>query len=229
MKLHGFLCHWKGHEENAVTLQKKIEPFIDLTVISTDDSLQSKHPDWVYLNETAYFSEQWNKAAELFSGDIFFQVQADVSFDDFERLFEKVRSQFRSHPIGVYEPCIEFSGFQCNKSDLPHIAESVYQVPLTDSICWFIAGDILRQLPRIDPSVNFYGWGVCAAISALSHLNNKLSVRDYEFKVHHPRTRGYRRRKALEDRARYMESLGPTVVTEMESIYKRIRELKISR
>src|SRR4026209_2832619 len=101
MKIHGFLCHWKGHEQNAILLQKKMEPFINLTVISTDRSLESQHPDWIYLDQTAYFSEQWNKAIELFSGDIFFQIQADVSFDDFERLFERVPSQFRSHPIGV--------------------------------------------------------------------------------------------------------------------------------
>jgi hypothetical protein len=229
MNIHGFLCHWKGHEENAVLLQRQIQPFIHLTVISTDRSLQSQHPDWVYLDETAYFSEQWNKAVELFSGDIFFQIQADVSFNHFERLFENIRSCFRSHPIGVYEPCIEFSGFQCDKSDLQHVAQDIYRVPLTDSICWFIASDILFQLPPIDPSVNFYGWGVCAAISAIAHLNKKLSVRDYEFIVNHPRSRGYSKDKAMNDRRRYREQLGPAIADEMKSIYKNIRALRISK
>ncbi len=220
MKIHGFLCQWKGHEQNAVALQEKIEPFIDLTVISTQENPKPKYPNWIYLTENAYFSEQWNKAVQLFSGDIFFQIQADACFDDFEALFKKVKALFLSERIGVYEPNIEVTAFQYDSSRLPAFSDKVYEVPLTDSICWFIKGDILLKLPRIDLNVNKYGWGICAAIAAITHLNNKICVRDYSFTVHHPPARGYPGAKALNERRKYIQTLEQSVAEEIKHIYK---------
>jgi hypothetical protein len=192
---------------------------IDVTVISTEQNLAVKHPDWIHLEESAYFSAQWNKAVELFSSNIFFQIQADARFNDFERLFEKVTTLFETGRVGVYEPNIDVTAYEYDKSKLLTFAENIYEVPLTDSICWFIAADIVLQLPVVDLSVNRYGWGICAAIAALARLNKKVSVRDYTFTVDHPPTRGYPTEIALKERQNYVKTLPPELAKEIKTIY----------
>ena len=221
MKIHGFICQWKGQEENAIALQRAMEPFIDVTVISTEESIREKHPHWIHLDQGAYFSQQWNQARDLFSGDIFFQMQSDARFDDFERLFQKVATVFSTGRVGVYEPNINFTAHQYEIGRLQSFDNNLYEIPMTDTICWFIGADILFQLPPIDLSINTLGWGVCAAIAALCHINNKVCVRDYSFTVIHPEGSGYSNKKAMAEKLKYFESLDPAIRREITSIHKK--------
>ncbi|MCI0417177.1 hypothetical protein L0222_30775 [bacterium] len=220
MKIHGFICNWKGHELNAIHLAEKLKPLIDVTVISTDPGIREKHSDWIHLDESAYFSEQWNLAVRLFTGDIFFQIQADAFFDDFPNLFQKAKATFSEGSIGVYEPNIDLTAYDYDLSKLSGYKENIFEVPLTDTICWFISADILVQLPPVDLAINKYGWGVCAAIAAISHLNKKLCVRDYDFTVRHEPGRGYSTEAALKERGRYLRSLPTNIAQEMKWIYR---------
>jgi hypothetical protein len=220
MKFQGFICNWKGHEGNAIDLHKKIKPLIDVTVISTDSRIRKKHPEWIHLEESAFFSEQWNTAVRLFSGDIFFQIQADAHFDDFTGLFRKVQALFSEVPVGVCEPYINVTAYDYDRSKLSRYKENIYEVPLTDSICWFVSAEILAQLPVIDLTINKYGWGICAAIAALCRLSNKLCLRDYDYMVQHSPGRGYSTELALKERGQYVKSLPPSIAQEIKSIYR---------
>jgi hypothetical protein len=230
MKIQGFIFNWKGHEANALALEEKIGKLIEVTVINSEEQLSGSHPGWVHLDDTAYFSAQWNKALELFDADILFHIQADADFDEFETLFARARSVFEKHRPGVYEPNVDYTDIQYDKLRLQSLGPDLFVVPFTDCTCWFITGDIVRQLPPVDLSQNKYGWGIPRAIAALSHLSGRPCVRDYAFTIRHPRGRGYSSESAAEQLKAYVGSLGPEVrdeISRLEEVRARLREKPI--
>lgn len=209
MKTQAFVFNWKGHERNALALEAKIAPHIKVTVINSEEGLSSRRPGWIHLDDTAYFSAQWNKAVELFDADIFFHIQADVEFDNFEALFPRVASLWNKYNVGVYEPDIQVSipWFRYDNLKLRSLEPNVFEIPMSDSTCWFISGDIVRKLPFIDTSLNKYGWGISAAIAGLSRLNGRKCVRDHSFTFRHRTGRGYASEVAGRQRDAYINSL----------------------
>jgi len=215
MKIQGFIFNWKGHEANAKALEEKCGRVIDVTVINSEECLKEEHKSWVHLDDSAYFSAQWNRAMELFQGDVLFHIQADATFNRFEDLFAKAQRCFETYPLGVYEPNVDFTPHQFRKSLLRELEAGVHEVPMTDCTCWFIAGDIARKLPSIDLTINRYGWGVSRAIAGLSRLSGKLCVRDYNFKIQHPRGTGYSSKDAAYQLVTYLGCLSPELTREM--------------
>jgi len=222
MDIQAFIFNWNEHEDNAVALERRIGRLANVTVINSKASLESVHPHWVHLSEMAYFSAQWNKAVELFDAALFFHIQADARFDEFEKLFARATGVFEKYRVGVYEPNVDYTAFQYDTSLLRSVEPDIVEVPMTDCTCWFVEGSLLRRLPAIDVSLNRYGWGVCAAIAALSGLENQMCVRDYGLTVIHPRGRGYSSEIASKQRLAYISSLRPEVRVE---VVKRYREL----
>jgi hypothetical protein len=215
VKIQGFIFNWRGYEANALALEEKSGKFIEVTVINSEEQLSRARPGWVHLDDSAYFSAQWNKAVELFDADIFFHIQADAEFDQFDALFARVKFFFENHRLGVYEPNVDFTAYQYDRSRLRSIESEVFEVPQTDCTCWFVAGEILRKLPTVDLSINRYGWGIDRAIAALCRLNERLCVRDYRFTVGHPRSRGYCSAEAQRQLLAYQQSLSPEIGKEM--------------
>ena len=107
--MHAFVFNWKGHEAGAAALEEKIARHTRVTVINSEEGLDEAHPHWDHLDDSAYFSAQWNRAIELFDGDLLFHIQADARFDEFERLLAKIDHVFRTYPVGVYEPNVDFT------------------------------------------------------------------------------------------------------------------------
>jgi hypothetical protein len=93
VEIQGFIFNWKGHEASTVALENKLGKLINVTVINSEEHLREKHPGWVHLDDTAYFSAQWNKAVELFEENIFFHIQADAECDQFDAML--ARAQLR--------------------------------------------------------------------------------------------------------------------------------------
>jgi hypothetical protein len=220
VKIQGFIFNWKAHEARAVELERAIGHCIPVTVINSEELLSCPHHHWVHLGDSAYFSAQWNKALELFEGDILFHIQADAHCGDFEQLFARARSMFQRGDVGVYEPEVDFSGFRYDTSRLRVVDEHVVEVPLIDQTCWFVAGDVLRELPEVDVSANRYGWGISVAVAAVCRLQQKLCVRDYGLAVAHPRGRGYPAEVAGRERDGYLTSLGPRIAGEASRLYE---------
>lgn len=220
LKLQAFVFNWKGHEANALALERAIGRWTDVTVINSDAGLSGPRADWVHLGESAYFSAQWNKALELFEGDVLFHIQADARFDDFERLFARATSLLGRGDIGIYEPGVDFTAFRYDTSRLRAIETQLFEVPFTDTTCWFVGADLLGELPPVDLSANRYGWGIAPAVAAVCHLKGKLCVRDYRFRVMHPRGRGYPSQIADRERDAYLSSLGPEIAREAARLYE---------
>jgi hypothetical protein len=220
VEVQGYVCNWNGHESRAVELERDVGRLIPTTVINTERPLTRPRDHWVHLDPSAYFTEQWNRALELFDADVLFQVQADAHFDDFEALLDRATAAFRRGDVGVYEPDLDYTGLRFDTSRLRAVAGRLYEVPMTDQTCWFVSAEALHRLPPVDPTVNRYGWGVSVAMAAVCHLTGKLSVRDYAFAIEHPRRRGYSSEEAARQRDAYLEGLPSEISREAARLYE---------
>jgi hypothetical protein len=215
MKVQGFIFNWKGHEADARALEEKIGKIIQVTVINSEEQLEDKYPEWVHLDDSAYFSAQWNKAVELFDADIFFHLQADAEFDQFDALFKKAELVYERYKFGVYEPDVDFTELEWKRECLLYLDSHLVEVPVPECTCWFIDGKILRMLPPVDVSINHYGWGIPSAIGALSWINGRPCIRDYNFKVKHPQSRNYANQEANRQLQAYINGLEQDIQKEI--------------
>jgi hypothetical protein len=219
MSVHAFVFNWRGHEENAAHLAAQLGARYRTTVINSDEEAAGRHPDWVHLDEQAYFSAQWNTARALFAGDAFFHIQADARCDELGRVVERGLEVLERYRAGVYEPKVDYTAVSYGSARLPSLEPDLNVVPLTDCTCWLVAGDIARRLPPVDLAVNRYGWGICAAVAALSHADGRPCLRDLRFTVRHPRSRGYSGAAASRERIAYARSLGPDLGRRVIGVY----------
>jgi hypothetical protein len=215
MKIQAFIFNWKGHEARAAALEEKLAKLVHVTVINSEEQLSTPRPGWVHLDDTAYFSAQWNKALELFDADILFHIQADADCGQFEPLIERARALFEKHELGVYEPNVDYTDIQYDKSRLRPIETDLLEVPFTDCTCWFISGEIIRKLTPVDLAINQYGWGIPRVVAALARLNGQLCVRDYDLPVQHPKGRGYSSSEAMVQLKAYLATLDPQIKHEI--------------
>jgi hypothetical protein len=227
MNIQGFIFNWKGHEQRAAALERKLGEFATMTVINSEEQLSQPRPDWVQLDDAAYFSEQWNNAIELFDADLFFHIQADADFDRFDLVFARAKTLFEKYRLGVYEPNVDYTGLVFDTAKLPPVEPNLLEVPFTDCTCWFIARDVVRAMPPVNLSVNRYGWGICRAIAALSRLKGRLCVRDYDFTIKHPKGTGYPKDSAREEKFSYPFTLSLDVRHEMVQLERIYRDVYV--
>jgi hypothetical protein len=220
VRVQGFVFNWKGHEAEAAELERAVGQCIPVTVINSEERLSAPRDHWVHLDDSAYFSEQWNRALELFEGDVLFHVQADAHLGDFERLLDRAITAFRRGDVGVYEPAVDYNSFQYETSRLRALDTKLLEVPLTDQTCWLVARDVLRGLPPVDVSVNRYGWGISPAVAAVCRLQGKLCVRDYGCPVSHPPGQGYSPEIAGRHRDAYLSGLPAEIEREAARLYE---------
>jgi hypothetical protein len=225
-RVEAFVFNWKGHEANAHALERALRPFTKVTVINSEELPGGGPAHWVNLDDSAYFAAQWNRALELFDGDLLLHVQADARFEDFGSLLARVRFLSRDR-VGVYEPNVDYSSLNYDRARLPRVDEQAFEVPMTDCTCWCIDGDLVRRLPKVDVSINKYGWGITAAVAALCALTGKRCVRDYSFTVRHPRRRGYSSEIAHRERRAYLQALDPALASEALRVYERLGRVRI--
>jgi hypothetical protein len=227
MRIQAFIFNWPTENSNVFELERRIGEVVDVVVINSDERLRDRYNHWIHLHESAYFSAQWNKAMEIFNGDLLFHIQADANFDDFDGLLRRAADVLKRKEIGVYEPNVDFTLITYNPASLPQIEPGLFEVPLTDCTCWFVAADVLRELPRVDLSVNRYGWGICGGVAAVCRLQEKVCVRDYTMTVRHPRSRGYCSKAALQERGAYLDTLSPAIRMEAVKTYQEYRRQRV--
>ena len=78
MDIHVFIFNWRNQFDQTVEKEKALSALgYRVTVINSDEENEQAH--WVNLGESAYFTDQFMKALELFDGDVMFHVQGDVA------------------------------------------------------------------------------------------------------------------------------------------------------
>jgi|EndMetStandDraft_5_1072996.scaffolds.fasta_scaffold03468_8 hypothetical protein len=221
-----FICTWRGHEDGAVRLHNQLHGLAPVTVINTDPDVRSRHRDWIHLDPSAFFAEQWNCACRRFDADLLFQVQADAEIQDAERVIARARECFARHPVGAYEPLVDYTDIQYDRTKLAVLDDETCIVPWTDSTCWCIDGNIVRNVPPFDLSANRYGWGICRAVAAIARLSGRICVRDHGVFVRHPQRRGYPSNDAMAQMRAYLRGFPVEVqgeVARLESLRDTLR------
>lgn len=186
MKYQIFIFNWKNQEQKVLT---KIKQFQDIgyspIIINSDDSLRDKY-DWIHIGEQAYFSEQFNTAIKLFDSDIFFHIQADASYNDWDSLIKDSKKYYDKYKYGIYAPNVDYTSWVSNIVNRKHLEDNLWEVQNTDCTCWFIHKDILNEFEPIDLSQNIFGWGIDLYLVHVSVCKNRKVIRDYNHTISHP-------------------------------------------
>ncbi len=120
-------------------------------VINSDSTVEFRHTAWHHIGDSAYFTDQWNKALELFDGDVLFHIQADASYPNFAAMFERCRFAVGLHNCGVDAPNVDYTKWEYNRRKLRRLNDDLLEVAQTDCTCWAISREVLDRLPPVDP------------------------------------------------------------------------------
>ena len=218
-----FIFSWKGHFENACALERELSGIFDnVTVINSDD--ENTRPGWVNIGEASFFSAQFRKALELFTGDILFHVQADAHYDRWRELVDDAFVVFETHRPGIYAPNVDYTHWTTERNDI--ISKrleppNLKLIACSDETVWFIRREVIQGLQErgIDFSGNIMGWGWDCMLAAISYLKGMPVIRDYNHTVQHPQGTSYNRAQANAELDALLCSLDP----EMLRLYQFIR------
>jgi len=200
VKIHSFIFNWRGQYEKTKEKINQLEAIGHIpTVINSDE----EHNDegWVNVGESAYFTDQFIKALELFDGDVFFHVQGDASYNDWNNLIKDAESSFETYTWGIYAPNVDYTWYDASRTDIVGIQlrdKTMKLVACPDCTCWFIHKDIInvfKQL-KIDMSPYKMGWGWDIIFPGISYLMKRPVIRDYHHTIDHPPGTNYNKTQA---------------------------------
>lgn len=200
MKIHSFIFNWRGQYEKTIEKIKQFESIGHTpTIINSDETHNNE--GWVNVGESAYFTDQFIKALELFDGDVLFHVQGDASYNDWNNLIKDAESSFETYRWGVYAPNVDYTWYDASRTDIQGVElrdKTMKVVACPDCTCWFIHKDILdvfKQL-KIDMSPYKMGWGWDIIFPSISFLMKRLVIRDYHHTIDHPPGTNYNKQQA---------------------------------
>jgi hypothetical protein len=229
MKVQAFIFNWPGQKQRAKELEDLLNPHCETFVINSDEAVRNLYPHWHHLPNDAFFAAQWNRAMELFNGDILVHVQADAWPYDVAKILDQCVHYIRDRKVGVYAPNLDFTDLEYRRNALVAFDDDVYEVPSTDETCWTLSAEVVRQMPLANPTVNQFGWGMDFVASAVAQSMRRKVVRDYRFKVFHPKGRGYNEPQAREKWMEYKLGLDPQLRKTVEHLETEVLRLMPGR
>lgn len=211
VKVQAFIPDWPGPKQHAAELANKTSRI---------------YPTRILDDPSEYFNAQWQRACKELTADVLLWVMADVTFPfEFSTMCSEMERVMARGDIGWYAPDVAWTGFIYDKKDLKIVEPEVYEVPNTDSLCFAIRADVVRNMPSIDPKTCFM-WGMdFTAILTAQRMGLKV-VRDYRFKVQHPNSTGYDIDEASLGMKKLFESFEPSFREEMKQLINRTNNLK---
>jgi hypothetical protein len=108
------------------------------------------------------------------------------------------------------------------------VRDGVYEVPATDCSFWAISGDVIQNLPAVDPGINRLGWGVEYLVGAVARRRGLKIVRDYRFTAGHVKSRGYDNAQASRQWNQFRKSVDPTLLDEMNRLIEQRDRLVVN-
>jgi len=212
MKIQTFIFNWRN--QYAKTKQK-IEQLtsigIEPIIINSDD--EHKEDGWHNIGEDSYFTAQYLKAMELFDGDVLFHIQADASYDDWSSMYKAAEVYIDKYDCGIYAPNVDYTFYDSSRVDLPMFKfgdnENLKMVSNPDCTCWFVHKDIINEAKQ--RKINFapfqMGWSFDIVFTALSFINKRPVIRDYQFTVEHPPGTNYNKVQAEKEMHEFYSTL----------------------
>ena len=213
MRVEAFVPDWPGDKQHAAEIANQVARFYPTRILDNPDD---------------YFNAQWKRARSLFTGDILLWVMADVTLpQQLSTMFKEMERVMNNGKVGWYAPDVDWTGFIFDKNTLAQYEPGIYEVPNTDSVCFAVRGDVVRNMPNIDPELCFM-WGMDFTAIVTAHLMGLKTVRDYRFKVLHPNNTGYGIEEASVGMRRLFEgdSFEPSFKAEMQKWIEKTNNLK---
>jgi hypothetical protein len=228
MKVQTFIFNWPGKKQHAVRLESMFRPLCETIVINSDDSYRTRCPHWQHIGNDGYFTHQWNAAIDRFNADVFVHIQADLWPAKIGQMLSECVRYMTSQRVGVYAPNVDFNPHVYRRRSLHMLDYGVYEVPATDCSFWAISSEIIRNTPRVNPSINRFGWGIEYMVSAAARRAGLKVVRDYRFTAGHLKTRGYDSDQASRELTELKKALDPNLYKEMIALENERDNLVIS-
>ena len=206
-----------GHLDSAVQLMDKLQScLVSVTVLSaecaTDDYGKHSNVPIVRRPSTDFYSALWNAVVVRSKAEIVGIITGDVAVPDVELLVQRASAFFtqQGENAWIYAPDVNYTHFRYRRQALRLIANSCYEVPTTDSTCWFLRRECLQNIGRIDTSINKFGYGLDVLASLYAKERGKLCVRDFGVEIIHPKSKGYSDKEAEKQEKAWVESLNLT-------------------
>jgi hypothetical protein len=228
-----FIFNWKNQFEKTCVIEDALKQiFDDVTVINSDE--EKTRDGWIDLGDNAYFGAQFNKALELFKKEkkVFFHIQGDTEYDNWKELVKSARKYYNLYEWGVYCPDVTNIWYTSENTDIIGIEsedENIKMVACTDETVWFIHRDIIDDfynrnlLPLMTPEKMKMGWGWDLVMNAISFLQGRPVIRDYDHQIQHAKGTNYNKDSAAQEMANLWDNL-PDDLTECISYIKGDRE-----
>ena len=203
MNIQTFIFNWRGQYEKTLEKIQQLKEFGVTPIIINSDDLH-RDDGWHNIGEESYFTAQFLKAIELFDGDALFHIQADASYDDWSKIYTGAVECFDTYNWGIYAPNVNYTWYDSSRTDLNSfdLEEPNYKmVANTDCTCWFIHKDIIDEAKKrnIDFAPYKMGWSFDIVYTALSYLNKRPVIRDYNFTIDHPPGTNYNKTQAEQE------------------------------
>lgn len=177
VRVQAFIPTWPGDKQHPQDLVRTISPFCPVQVLD---------------NPNHYFTEQWEEMRKYFCGDIMLWVMADVTLHNFHQMYTECIRILSRNDVGIYAPNVCWTGHIYDMSTLEEIEPGVYDVPMTDVLCYAVRADVLDKLMHIDKDRHGkMGWGIELLLTVIAKRMGRKNARDYRFLVDHPNSTGY--------------------------------------
>jgi hypothetical protein len=231
MNIQPFIFNWNRQFEKSCAIEDALKSIFDkVTVINSDDN--NTRDGWIDIGDESYFSDQFRKALELFDGDVLLHIQGDVSYDNWEKLIEDAKEYLEYYDAGIYAPNIDYTWYSAENSDINSLESdhpNIKMVASTDETVWFVRKEIIQEMldRKVDFSNNKMGWGWDLVLAAISFVNGRPVIRDYNHTIDHPMGTNYNSEQAGQEMLQLWNSLD-TDIKEIVSYIKGDRE-KISK
>lgn len=166
----------------------------------------SAYPNEVIIRRpsTDFYSHLWNVAIRRSKAPIFGIITADAELPDAGALVSRMLDFFNSagERGWIYAPDVDYTVWRYNRAALNQVHRACYEVPNTDSTCWFMRRECALTIGSVDASINTLGYGIDLLGALRCAENDKLCVRDFALEIVHPPSKNYDDTKAqLQERA----------------------------
>jgi len=203
MQIHSFIFNWPRQYEKAKQKEEQLSKIdgLKVTVINSDDAVTDYEPEWINIGNDAYFTAQFLMALKLFQGDILFHVQADASYNNWQKLIDDALMYHEKYMWGIYAPNVDYTWYDSSKTDINNIKlvdDNLKMVACPDCTCWFIDKNIIEDFhaANIEMEKCKMGWGWDIILPAFSFLKARPVIRDYNHTIDHPRGTNYNSQQA---------------------------------
>jgi hypothetical protein len=193
MLVHTFIFSWKGVTANACNLYNSIKTVCPLITIINCDENSILPPEYnsIQLDDSYYYGGQFNTAMQYVEDNTYMWcVVGDVSSNaNWHNIYTNAVSAFKTYPIGIYAPNVDYTSHISKNSKLNN---QLWHVDNTDCTCWCIHPSIISSIKHIPFRIlSNLGWGIDVLVTTESKKQSKFVIRDYSETVYQPKGTNY--------------------------------------